>query len=109
MVEESEKFLDGGKLPCLLVENKIDLLEEPNDGKESLNQFAKDNDFCGCFRTSAKTGFNIKESMVFFIKLIIEKMKDIKELDVDETFTRDTITIKDKSSFIKKPEPKKCC
>ena len=28
MVEESEKFLDGGKLPCLLVENKIDLLEE---------------------------------------------------------------------------------
>ena len=100
--------MDGGKLPCLLVENKIDLLEDQDDGKETLNQFAKDNEFCGCFRTSAKTGFNIKESMDFFIKLIIQKMKDVKE-NVEETFTRDTIIINDKSSFIKKPEPKKCC
>ena len=101
--------MDGGKLPCLLVENKIDLLEDLDDGKENLNKFAKDNDFCGCFRTSAKTGFNIKESMDFLIKLIIQRMKDIKELNVEETFTRETIIIKDKSSFIKQPEPKKCC
>lgn len=47
--------------------------------------------------------------MDFLIKLIIQKMKDIKELNVDETFRRDTITIKDKSSFMQKPEPKKCC
>ena len=100
--------MDGGKLPFLLVENKIDLLEDQDDGKETLNQFAKDNEFCGCFRTSAKTGFNIKEAMDFFIKLIIQKMKDVKE-NVEETFTRDTIIINDKSSFIKKPEPKKCC
>ena len=101
--------MDGGKLPCLLVENKIDLLEDQDDGKENLNQFAKANDFCGCFRTSAKTGYNIKESMDFLIKLIIQRMKEIKELNVEETFTRETITIKDKSSFIKQPEPKKCC
>ena len=48
-------------------------------------------------------------TLMLFTSEISLKMKDIKELNVDETFTRDTITIKDKSSFIKKPEPKKCC
>ena len=32
-VDEVATFLDGGKLPCLLVENKADLLEEENAEK----------------------------------------------------------------------------
>ena len=109
LVDESETFLDGGKLPCILVENKIDLLENPKDGEENLEQFAKDNGFCGWFRTSAKTGYNISESIGFLIKLIIQRMKDMKNKNIEEDFARDTIILKDKSESNKKEKPKKCC
>ena len=109
MIEESETFLDGGKLPCILVESKIDLLENSKDGEESLAQFAKDNDFCGWFRTSAKTGQNVSESINFLIKLIIQRMKDMKEKNISLDNTRDTIILKNESNSKKEPEPKKCC
>ena len=109
LVDESETFLDGGKLPCILVENKIDLLENPKDGEENLEQFAKDNEFCGWFRTSAKTGHNISESIGFLIKLIIQRMKDMKNKNIEEDFTRDTIILKDKSESNIETKPKKCC
>ena len=60
-MDEVATFLDGGKLPCLLVENKADLLEEENAEKNpELEEFGSSNGFCGSFRTSAKTGLNIK-------------------------------------------------
>ena len=46
--------------------------EDPN-----LQEFAQNNEFCGCFRTSAKTGLNISESMEFLIKTIIKRMEDM--------------------------------
>ena len=79
-VDESSSFLDGGKLPCILVENKIDLVEnEPDDGE--LKSFSDKNDFIGCFRASAKTGENINESMEFLIKNIIKRMEDMNKND----------------------------
>ena len=68
-VDEVATFLDGGKLPCLLVENKADLLDGDNVEKDpQLEEFGSSNGFCGSFRTSAKTGLNINESMEFLIK-----------------------------------------
>ena len=55
IVDEVASFLDGEKIPCLLVENKAELVNFEED--PSLQEFAKSNKFCGCFRTSAKTGF----------------------------------------------------
>ena len=81
-VDESSTFLDGGKLPCILVENKIDLVEnEPDDGE--LKSFSDKNDFIGCFRASAKTGENINESMEFLIKNIIKRMEDMNKNDAE--------------------------
>ena len=74
-------------MPCVLVENKADLLEGEPDETE-LNDFAKNNDFCGCFRTSAKTGLNISESMEFLIKNIIKRMEDMQSKG-NEVFTTD--------------------
>ena len=75
-MDEVATFLDGGKLPCLLVENKADLLEEENAEKNpELEEFGSSNGFCGSFRTSAKTGLNINESMEYLIKNIIQRME----------------------------------
>ena len=75
-VDEVATFLDGGKLPCLLVENKADLLEDSGSDKcPELEEFGNSNGFCGSFRTSAKTGLNINESMEYLIKNIIQRME----------------------------------
>ena len=54
-VDEVATFLDGGKLPCILIENKVDLLDKEDiDNTKELEEFAKNNGFSECFRTSAK-------------------------------------------------------
>ena len=68
--------MDGMRLPCLLIENKRDLVKKKN--KEDaliLMDFAKNNGFIGCYRTSAKTGKKVSESMEFLIKTIIKRME----------------------------------
>ena len=78
-VDDVATFLDGDKLPCLLVENKADLLNQNMENFSELEKFSNNNGFCGCFRTSAKTGLNISESMEYLIKNIIKRMEDLKE------------------------------
>ena len=86
-VDEVATFLDGGKLPCLLVENKADLLEGDNAEKcPELEEFGSGNGFCGSFRTSAKTGLNINESMEYLIKNIIQRMESMQSKG-NEVFT----------------------
>ena len=44
---------------------------------DNLKQFSAEYGFNGCFRCSAKTGYNIAESMEFLILEIIKKMEEI--------------------------------
>ena len=44
-----------------------------------MEEFAERNGFCGCFRTSAKTGLNINESVDFLIDDIIQRMESMEE------------------------------
>jgi tRNA U34 5-carboxymethylaminomethyl modifying GTPase MnmE/TrmE len=74
-------------LPCLLVENKADLLDGDVENDPELQEFAKTNEFCGCFRTSAKTGLNISESMEFLIKTIVKRMEDMQNKGNEEVFS----------------------
>ena len=73
-VDEVVIFYDGGKLPCILVENKIDLVESnPTERSPELDKFAFYNGYCGGFKTSAKTGFGINNAIGFLIKNIIQR------------------------------------
>ena len=87
-VDETERFLDGNNVPCILVENKADLLN-PNQLNDvvGLKGFANANNFIGSFRTSAKTGLNIDESMKFLIEHVLQRMSTInaKEFTNDRT------------------------
>ena len=82
-LDDSETFADGGKLPNILVQNKVDLLKN-NDMKE-LEEFSKKNGFDAFFQTSAKTGYNINESMDKIIDIIIKRNRAIesKEMNMD--------------------------
>ena len=82
-MDDTERFLDGSKLPCLLVENKADLLEENEyDNIEELKEFSDNNEFINCFRTSAKTGLNLNEAMSYLIGHIIHKLKNLSDKDI---------------------------
>ena len=77
-VDEVSKFLDGGKIPCILIENKADLLKDYNEGITELEELALKNGFCGAFRTSCKTGLNINASMDFLINNIVERIPNLR-------------------------------
>ena len=66
----------------------MDLLDETDIENAELQEFAQKNDFCGSFRTSAKTGVNISESMEYLIKAIIKRMEDMQSKG-NEVFTTD--------------------
>ena len=76
-------FMDGMRIPCLLIENKRDLVKKKKKEKEQdmeiLEKFAKDNGFIGSFRTSAKTGKKVSEAMEFLINNIINRMETLIE------------------------------
>ena len=81
-VDEAERFLDGKNVPCVLVENKCDLLDQNKvNDVVSLKGFANANNFVASFRTSAKTGHNINESMSFLIEHILQRLSTITSKD----------------------------
>ena len=55
----------------ILVENKSDLLPKGNEKADELERFAYENQFDGCFRTSAKLGEGIQDAMNYLLKGII--------------------------------------
>ena len=84
-VDEAATFLDGGKLPCILVENKCDLIEKnENENYEdpSLKEFAESNGFDGAFLASSKSGYNINESITFLINLIIKRIQNMPNKEI---------------------------
>ncbi len=75
-VDDSARFIDGGFLPSVLVQNKIDLVEEDIvKDEEEIKKFAEENKFINYFRTSAKMGIGIDECMEFLITHILDKIE----------------------------------
>lgn len=99
--------MDNTDLPILLLENKVDLIENPLETEDHLQEFAKKNNFIGAFRTSAKTGYNISESMEFLLIHIINKLEQAKHV-VNENIREKSIVI-EKTNQVNKGRDKSCC
>ena len=83
-LDDSETFPDQGKIPNILIENKVDLIEgEDANDVSKLEVFAKENGFDGCFKTSAKTGLNINETINKLMNIIITRLNLINEKEND--------------------------
>ena len=48
-----------------------------------LEEYSRKNEFDACFKTSAKTGYNIHESMNKLIDIIIKRLNNLKDKDLD--------------------------
>ena len=93
-VDNSIAFYDDGKIPAILVDNKWDPLPPDEEGNvENLKRTSEELGFNGCFRTSAKTGKNIAESMVFLIVEIIKRMEDILSKGIEVVNDRKSVTL----------------
>ncbi len=58
-----------------------------------MSEFSEKNGFTGCFRTSAKTGKNIAESMEFLIKDIIKRMEEINAKGGEGIINRQSVAL----------------
>ena len=62
-------------MPCILVENKADLLDKDEiDNTQELEEFSECNGFDCFFRISAKTGLNVNKAMEYLINNIIKRL-----------------------------------
>ena len=111
-IDENAKFIDGEKLPCVLIETKIDLVDlNEDDNEENTKAFAKQNGYINYFRTSAKNGIGVQESMDYLIRKNIDRLEDYSvRTNVPIDKDRGSIVIqapkKDTTSLLSK---KQCC
>ena len=91
-VEENSFFLNTkNKIPCFLIENKIDLVDDDTKKDISeLSEFSQSNNYSGFYRTSAKTGENVDFIMDSIIAYIINKL---------EEYTKEGNTIEQRKSL----------
>ena len=108
-MDETERFLDGKNLPCVLVENKCDLLDQSQvNNMAELRRFANENEFCNCFRTSAKTGQNARNVLIEAAKILYNDY--LKLAENMNTVEEPKKKIKGKELLVQpKKQEKKCC
>ena len=82
-VDENTCFKDGESLPIILVENKIDLLENNEGDSSSFDEFWEKNGFLAGFRVSSKTGQNVDASMNFLITNIIKRLEEFDKSELE--------------------------
>ena len=104
--------MDGKNVPCVLVENKADLLDKSKvNDLVDLKGFANSHNFVASFRTSAKTGYNINESMSYLIEHILQRMSTISAKDFSPD--RNSCTLDpskhEKSDIIREQQKGGCC
>ena len=111
LVSDEADFLDGGKLPFILVQNKVDLIESREEFEKieketkTLSEF---NNYEKYFMTSVKQNVNVEEAMSFLIDKIVERMEKYAangNVIFNEQKQRETIRIRSSEAGKKKS----CC
>ena len=112
LVSDETRFLDGGKLPFILVQNKVDLIENREEFEKIENEtknICQFNNFEKYFMTSVKQNVNVEEAMAFLIEKIVERLEKYAEdgnIIFNEQKKRGTIKIRNSSANDNK---KDCC
>ena len=108
LVSDEATFIDGGKLPFILVQNKVDLIESREEFERIENETKKIsefNNFEKYFMTSVKQSVNVDEAMTFLIDKIIERLEKHAtngNIIFNEQKQRETIRIRNDSELDKK-------
>ena len=93
-IDENTQFIDGEKIPSILIQNKIDLISDNDisENNEDIDNFCKNNKFTNYFRTSCKDGRNVNESMDYLLSVIIDKIEDYSKNNNNSPFDDDKRT-----------------
>ena len=93
-IDENTQFIDGEKIPSILIQNKIDLISDNDisESNEDIDNFCKNNKFTNYFRTSCKDGRNVNESMDYLLSVIIDKIEDYSKNNNNSPFDDDKRT-----------------
>ena len=108
LVSDEATFIDGGKLPFILVQNKVDLIESREEFEQIENETKKIsefNNFEKYFMTSVKQSVNVDEAMTYLIDKIIERLEKHAtngNIIFNEQKQRETIRIRNDSDMDKK-------
>ena len=79
-VDKYCKFIDGTKIPCIFIENKIDLLtEEDRANNEKFSNFRADNQFDMVYRVSVKDDIKVTRAMEYIMRDIIRRYNDFSK------------------------------
>lgn len=116
-VDDSSTFIDGGQIPCILIQNKIDLIEDQSkveEIKQRMTTFCEKNNFVNGFVTSVKEGINVDESMKYLIDLIVDRLEKYAALGHDvfhNPNARHTIKLESNTQKkeSKREDKKDCC
>ena len=112
LVSDEAKFLDGGKLPFVLVQNKVDLIENRDKFEkieEETKKISEFNQYEKYFMTSVKQNVNVEEAMTFLIENIIERLEKYAgegNIVFNDQKKRETIRIRNTASNCQKSS---CC
>lgn len=94
VVDENALFIDDTPLPCILVQNKIDLVSEKDIINDSdFQKFSERNNFLNCFRTSVKLNIGVDNVMNFLLEYIINKLIEISEEKISDTHSVNSFRI----------------
>ena len=111
LVSDETNFIDGGKLPFILVQNKVDLIESREEFEKIENEtknICEMNNFEKYFMTSVKQSVNVEEAMSFLIDKIIERLEKHAEdgnVIFNDQKKRETIRIRNSNIN----EKQSCC
>lgn len=116
VVEDASNFIDGEKLPFVLVMNKIDLVqdnEEMQNLENKASQICEENNFLKSYMASVKENKNVNETMDFLIEKIIERLEKYASEGHDDVFNditsiRTSLKLKNGSRELRQ-ENKGCC
>ena len=77
-IDDNTRFIDETPLPIVLVQNKIDLVEqeELEKDEDELKKFVDENGFLTFTRTSCKNRQNINETMDYLLANIIDRLEE---------------------------------
>ena len=113
IMNKESVFVDGEKLPFVLVQNKIDLIEEKKDLDEIENktkELSEQNEFVKYYLTSVKENVNVEETMNYLIGNIIDRLEEYAKKG-GEVFNdqrkRSNITLRASSNA--KDKKSNCC
>ena len=114
VINDESQFIDGEKLPFVLIQNKIDLINDKNELDEIENQtknVSENNGFTKYYMASVKENINIDESMQYLIANIIERLENYAAVG-NEVFEdqkqRDTLQL-NRHSSVRSRKKEKCC